>query len=44
MDECKTLPVGWDPDWFEPYGDFFTSEYAGRGLHSSTIQLNLSRF
>ena len=22
-------PVGWDPDWFEPYGDFFTSEYAG---------------
>ncbi len=23
------VPVGWDPDWFEPYGDFFTSEYAG---------------
>ena len=23
------IPVGWDPDWFEPYGDFFTSEYAG---------------
>ena len=23
------VPVGWDPDWFEPYGDFFTSDYAG---------------
>ena len=23
------VPVGWDPDWFEPFGDFFTSEYAG---------------
>ena len=23
------VPVGWDPDWFEPYGDFFTNEYAG---------------
>ena len=23
------IPVGWDPDWFEPYGDFFTSEFAG---------------
>lgn len=23
------VPVGWDPDWFEPYGDFFTNDYAG---------------
>ena len=23
------VPIGWDPDWFEPYGDFFTNEYAG---------------
>ena len=29
------VPVGWDPDWFEPYGDFFTSEYAG--IHERDI-------
>ena len=23
------VPVGADPDWFEPYGDYFTSNYAG---------------
>ena len=23
------VPVGWDPDWFEPYGDFFTNDYSG---------------
>ena len=24
-----SVPVGADPDWFEPYGDYFTSNYAG---------------
>jgi 1,3-beta-glucan synthase len=23
------VPIGADPDWFEPYGDYFTSNYAG---------------
>ena len=23
------IAVGWDPDWFEPYGDFFTNDYSG---------------
>ena len=44
MDDCKTLPIGIKKQLSPFMPDHPSAELDGRGLHSSTFQLNLSRF
>ena len=46
MDECKILAMGYMSMWFTIPDDTTVAVFSrtGRSLHSSTSQLNLSRF